>query len=123
MTKPATPSEQSKSRNWRAIADEIEAKFMRPLPPATYPSEWSFGITMDYRDWHEVVKALRGGAAVSERLAPAKEAKIICDLLELGDDRLLASDGPAGGQLPDLSPEEWGKVYRACKSIVRQSER
>jgi cytochrome c2 len=30
--------------------------------------------------------------------------------LELGDYRLLASDGPAGGQLPDLSPEEWGKI-------------
>lgn len=42
-------------------------------------------------------------------------------MLELGDNRLLASDGPVGGQLPDLSPDEWGKVYRACKRIAEAS--
>lgn len=47
-----------------------------------------------------------------------KEARIVQRMLELGDNRLLACDGPAGGQLPDLSPEEWGKVYRACKRIA-----
>lgn len=47
-----------------------------------------------------------------------KDAAIVMRMLELGDDRLLACDGPAGGQLPDLSPKEWGKVYRACKRIV-----
>jgi hypothetical protein len=46
-----------------------------------------------------------------------KDAGIVTKMLELGDHRLLASDGPAGGQLPDLSPNEWGKVYRACKRI------
>lgn len=46
-----------------------------------------------------------------------KDAEIVTEMLELGDHRLLASDGPCGGQLPDLSPEEWGKVYRACKRI------
>lgn len=46
-----------------------------------------------------------------------KDAAIVTGMLELGDQRLLASDGPAGGQLPELSPEEWGKVYRACKRI------
>lgn len=47
-----------------------------------------------------------------------KDAKIVMRMLELGDHRLLACDGPCGGQLPDLSPEEWGKVYRACKRIA-----
>ena len=51
----------------------------------------------------------------------AKDAKIVSDMLSLGDQRLLASDGPAGGQLPDLSPEEWGKIYRACKRIARST--
>lgn len=45
-------------------------------------------------------------------------ARVVTAMLELGDNRLLASDGPVGGQLPDLSPDEWGKVYRACKRIA-----
>ena len=49
-----------------------------------------------------------------------KDADIVTRLLELGDDRLLAADGPAGGQLPDLTPQEWGKVYRACQRIARR---
>lgn len=57
----------------------------------------------------ELARALRG---------LKKDAAIVTRTLELGDQRLLASDGPAGGQLPDLSPEEWGKVYRACKRIT-----
>lgn len=48
-----------------------------------------------------------------------KDAKIVKDLLDIGDQRLLASDGPINGRLPDLSPDEWGKVYRACKRIAR----
>jgi hypothetical protein len=46
----------------------------------------------------------------------------IMGLLDVGDERLLASDGPAGGKLPDLSPEEWGEVYRACLAIARVAE-
>ena len=49
-----------------------------------------------------------------------KDAAIVTRMLELGDQRLLAGDGPAGGQLPDLSPQEWGKVYRACQRITRR---
>ena len=45
-------------------------------------------------------------------------ANTVCDLLEIGDLRLLASDGPAGNQIPYLNPQEWGRVYRACKVIV-----
>lgn len=48
----------------------------------------------------------------------ARHARVVRDMLELGDQRLLASDGPAGGQLPVLSADEWGKVYRACKAIA-----
>ena len=47
-----------------------------------------------------------------------KDARIVQRMLELGDDRLLAGDGPAGGQIPDLNPNEWSKVYRACKRIA-----
>lgn len=46
-------------------------------------------------------------------------ATVVTRLLELGDQRLLAGDGPVGNRLPDLSPSEWGRVYRACKKIVR----
>lgn len=49
-----------------------------------------------------------------------KDSKIVTRMLELGDNRLLACDGPAGGQLPDLSPNEWGKVYRACQRIAKR---
>lgn len=32
-------------------------------------------------------------------------------IIETGDDRLLASDGPAGGQPPDISLREWRELY------------
>lgn len=48
-----------------------------------------------------------------------RDAKLIRRLLELGDQRLLASDGPVAGKLPDLSPEEWGRIYAACFRIIR----
>jgi hypothetical protein len=34
-----------------------------------------------------------------------------CALIELGDQRLLAGDGPAGGRPPELSLEEWRRLY------------
>lgn len=34
-----------------------------------------------------------------------------CEIIELGDQRLLAGDGPAGGQPPELSLSEWRKLY------------
>jgi hypothetical protein len=49
-------------------------------------------------------------------------ASVVVRLLETGDNRNLASDGPAGGKSPDLSPSEWGEVYRACKAIVEAAE-
>jgi len=58
------------------------------------------------------------GRAQRKLAAAVKAAQTVRDLLELGDHRLLAADGPAGNQLPDLSPKEWGKVYRACKRIA-----
>lgn len=50
-----------------------------------------------------------------------KDAEIVARMLELGDTRLMASDGPCGGQLPELSPDEWGKVYRACLRISQSA--
>lgn len=40
-----------------------------------------------------------------------KAINIACEIIELGDERLLASDGPAGGQPPDLTLAEWGTLY------------
>lgn len=34
-----------------------------------------------------------------------------CGIIELGDQRLLASDGPAGGRPPEISLEEWRRMY------------
>ena len=45
-------------------------------------------------------------------------AQTIVDLLELGDTRLLAGDGPCGGQPPSLSAAEWGRVYEAAQVIA-----
>jgi hypothetical protein len=59
-------------------------------------------------------------ATKQELAALKKDADIVMQMLELGDQRLLAGDGPCGGQLPDLSPGEWGKVYRACKRIAKR---
>lgn len=52
------------------------------------------------------------------RNALLRAATTVKEMLELGDTRLMAGDGPCGGQLPQLSPDEWGKVYRACKKIA-----
>lgn len=61
-------------------------------------------------------------AELMERIAAMrKDARIVKKYLEVGDDRLLAGEGPAGKQVPELSPGEWGKVYRACSRIIRKS--
>jgi len=48
------------------------------------------------------------------------QAKEVARLLELGDRRLLAGDGPCGGQnaAVALSPEESAKLYQACRKIT-----
>lgn len=35
-----------------------------------------------------------------------------CGIIEIGDQRLLASDGPVNGRPPELSLAEWRKLYR-----------
>jgi len=47
-------------------------------------------------------------AALSASRAAISKA---CGIIELGDQRLLASDGPAGGQPPDLNLQEWRELY------------
>lgn len=39
-----------------------------------------------------------------------------CDIIERGDRRLLASDGPAGNQPPDISLAEWRTLYRVLNT-------
>lgn len=34
-----------------------------------------------------------------------------CRIIETGDERLLQSDGPAGGQPPELTLAEWRELY------------
>lgn len=38
-----------------------------------------------------------------------------CEIIETGDQRLLASDGPAGGRPPDISLDEWRELYLCVK--------
>jgi len=49
-----------------------------------------------------------------------EDAQTIQRLLELGDQRLLASDGPCGGQnaATALSAEESAELYQACQRIA-----
>lgn len=68
---------------------------------------------------HDPDDVAKIGKLIAESVILRKDATVVCEMLELGDQRLLAGDGPAGGQRPDLSPEEWGKVYRACKRIAK----
>jgi uncharacterized protein YukE len=49
-----------------------------------------------------------------------KDALTVTSLLELGDTRLMAMDGPCGGELPDLYPQEWARVYKAMRRVARR---
>lgn len=39
--------------------------------------------------------------------------ELACAMIERGDDRLLAADGPCGNRPPDLTLDEWRDMYRA----------
>lgn len=57
------------------------------------------------------------GASVPAVAPEGREAALLaainkaCGIIELGDQRLLAGDGPAGGQPPELSLAEWRTLY------------
>ena len=57
----------------------------------------------------------------SEQLLAAIDAA--CAIIETGDNRLLASDGPAGGQPPDLSLTEWRTLYRTLNKAREEARR
>ena len=97
----------------RCIHCDIEARSGRPKPDFEELDRLR-AENVELR--HDIERHL---AIASEY---AEDAELVCQMLELGDQRLLASDGPAGGQLPELSPKEWGKVYRACKRIAARKE-
>lgn len=42
-----------------------------------------------------------------------------CAIIEMGDQRLLASDGPAGNQPPDLTLAEWCQLYTTLDDARR----
>ena len=45
-----------------------------------------------------------------------------CSIIELGDQRLLAGDGPAGGLPPDLSLAEWKLMYTVLDKARKDSK-
>lgn len=48
-----------------------------------------------------------------KRVAELQKAiRIACGIIEVGDQRLLASDGPLNGQPPDISLAEWRRLYQ-----------
>lgn len=67
--------------------------------------------TPDPLTWDE------GGAYCTDGAACARELlERACEIVEMGDQRLLASDGPAGNQPPDLSLSEWRELYVAIST-------
>ena len=40
-----------------------------------------------------------------------------CAIIETGDQRLMAGDGPCGNQPPDISLAEWRKLYRNLERV------
>lgn len=54
-----------------------------------------------------------------------RNAREVMRLLELGDQRLLTSDGPCGGQnaATALSPKESARLYEVCKKIAAEAAR
>ena len=101
----------------------VKTKTIRPkrepgkAPRGRVPREGTLA-----RDWFDrgVEMALQMTDLGTENRRLRDNAATVLRLLELGDGRLLASDGPAGGRLPQLSPEEWDKVYRACKAMAAE---
>jgi hypothetical protein len=59
------------------------------------------------------------------RLRLQKDAQVVVRLLELGDLRLLASDGSCGGQnaVAALLPAESAELYQACQRIAAMAAR
>lgn len=63
----------------------------------------------DLRRYRNRVKALQ------------KAIRTACEIIETGDQRLLANDGPCGGQPPDISLDEWRRMYRVLNATRNAS--
>lgn len=50
-------------------------------------------------------------AALSHLVSIEKALNEACGIIEVGDQRLLAGDGPAGSLPPDISLAEWRRMY------------
>jgi hypothetical protein len=59
----------------------------------------------DHRDG-KLIHRLRGRVA-----ALTKAIEEACGIIEVGDQRLLASDGPVNGQPPEITLAEWHRMY------------
>ncbi len=76
-----------------------------PMDDLVMAEQW-YGQIPLIADVCAEVRRLR--AALSQARAAIGKA---CEIIETGDQRLLASDGPAGNQPPDLSLAEWRTLY------------
>jgi len=52
-----------------------------------------------------------------------REARVVIRLLELGNQRMLADDGPCGccNAVEALNLQEFGRLYQACKAVVEEA--
>lgn len=93
-------------RWWHRIGDVLQLR----LPQLTGR------LPLTAADHRKIADVLDPPAALaSPRATPEKPLldaiNKACAIIELGDQRLLASDGPAGGQPPDLTLKEWRTLY------------
>lgn len=77
--------------------------------------QWEDGYALNHGEAVDVARGL-----LAEIRLVQKSAREVARLLELGDQRLLAGDGPCGVQnaAVALLPEESAKLYQACKKIT-----
>lgn len=72
--------------------------------------EWAAAVLKD------PMRTLPPGAGYLIAASAYGRMRAACQLIETGDQRLLAADGPAGNQPPDLSLTEWQELYAMLNS-------
>jgi len=70
-------------------------------------------------EFEVLIQRAEGVTPAQKAAAMRKGAVSVARLLEAGDNRLLAADGPVAGQtaLAALEPDELAELYQACRAI------
>lgn len=104
LSSPRTPYEPQGLVNLLRRSEDMRRA--RSDPPRKVIEISSNGEWVRYKDVEELVK----------------NAQEVARLLELGDRRLVAGDGPCGGQnaAAALTPKESAELYQACKKIAAE---